>query len=70
VWLGVATGEESAEAGSDDSGRAARVTGDPLEGVGHVTGAVSVGAAVGALGFGDGDTQRVGDQFHGGLNEW
>ncbi len=70
MWLGVAPGEESAEAGSDDGRCPARVASDPLEGVGHVTGAVPVGAAVAAGGFGDGDAQRVCDQFHGGLSGW
>jgi hypothetical protein len=31
---------------------------------------VPVGAAVAAGGFGDGDAQRVCDQFHGGLSGW
>ena len=70
MWLGVATGEKSAEAGSDDGGGAAGVASDPLDGVGHVTGAVPVSAAVAACGLGDGDAQRVREEFHGGLNGW
>ena len=54
----------------NESDSAARVAGKPFKGIGHITGAVPVGAAVAAGRFGDGDAQGVREELHGGLNGW